>query len=81
MTTAVAWIAGQSFTHGDLIHTPDHRTATVNRTYVEGDDLLRVECTDGTSWIAALCRPATRDEAASGCGLPGEHQSPEQAGQ
>ncbi len=56
--------AAKSFAHGDLIRIPTGRAATVNRMHYAGDENLRVECTDGTSWIAALCQAITPDTAA-----------------
>lgn len=50
--------AGQTFSRGEMIRTPDGRTATVNRMHHQGDKHPRVECTNGTSWIAANCQPA-----------------------
>jgi hypothetical protein len=49
--------ATKTFAHGDLIRIPTGHVATVNRMHYAGDENLRVECTDGTSWIAALCQP------------------------
>jgi hypothetical protein len=53
--------AAQTFAHGDLIRIPTGYVATVNRMHYAGDRHLRVECTDGTSWIAANCQALTGD--------------------